>query len=64
MRLSITDFEFTFAGRGHYKVRYRTPLKRTKYDKVTDDMPLIDATKNTDNPKQKDLRALRRLCRS
>lgn len=63
MKLSISNFEFTFAGHGHYKVRYTTPNRRTKYDCLTSNMPLIDATKNADYPKQNDLQDLRRLCR-
>lgn len=48
-KTTIYDFNFEFAGYGHYKVTY--------------DMPLIDATKNADEPKRKDLEQLKRVCK-
>lgn len=37
---------------------------RETMDTRTTDMPLIDATKNTDEPKRKDLETLKRICKN
>jgi len=60
----ITDFTFTFNGHGHYKVTYASPIARREWSMITDDMPLIDATKNSENPKKKDLIILKNRCKS
>ena len=53
--ISITDFSFLPSGYGHYKVTYTSPATRKSWTATTNDMPLIDATKNADDPKRKDL---------
>lgn len=63
-KISISDFEFTFWGYGHYKVTYTSPVTRKRWSTVTNDMPLIDVTKNADEPKKKDLETLKRLAKS
>lgn len=62
--ISLSDFSFSFAGYGHYKVTYTSPLTGKQWSRTTTDMPLIDATKNTDFPKRKDLETLKRVCKS
>lgn len=47
-KIEKSDFTFLFAGYGHYKVTYQSPITGRKWTKVIDDMPLIDATKNED----------------
>jgi hypothetical protein len=59
MKLQITDFTFSFAGYGHYKVTFTSPNTGKQWTRITDNMPLIDATKNAENPKQKDLNSLK-----
>ena len=59
--ISISDFSFIFSGYGHYKVTYCSPVTGRTWSKVTDNMPLIDATKNADEPKIKDLQTLKRI---
>ena len=61
MKTRITDFTFMPSGYGHYKVTYTSPTTGKQWTKITNDMPLIDATKNADEPKQKDLNELKRL---
>lgn len=61
--ISITDFDFKFSGYGHYKVTYTSPTTGKKWTKTTDDMPLIDDTKNSDDPKKVDLGRLKRMCK-
>jgi hypothetical protein len=57
--ISITDFSFQFSGHGHYKVTYTYPSGKT-ISATINHMPLIDCTKNTDEPKKKDLIDLKR----
>ena len=57
--ISITDFNFEFSGHGHYKVSYTYPSGKTITSTINH-MPLIDATKNADEPKKKDLIDLKR----
>ena len=61
MKTKITDFTFITAGYGHYKVTYTSPVTGKQWTKTTNNMPLIDATKNADEPKRKDLNELKRL---
>lgn len=64
MKTSIRDFDFTFAGYGHYKVTYTSPKTGKQWSVKTNDMQLIDATRGTFSPKQKDFEALKRVCKS
>lgn len=58
-----SDFRFEFAGYGHYKVTYTSPVTGKQWTAKTNDMPLIDATKNADEPKRRDLETLKRVCK-
>jgi hypothetical protein len=62
--IKLSDFDFTFAGYGHYKVTYTSPITGKEWTATTSDMQLIDATKNADDPKIKDLVELRKLCKN
>ena len=54
----LSKFTFNFVGHGHYKVTYTT--ERGDYWKATiNDMTLIDDTKNSEEPKKKNINALR-----
>ena len=61
--IKLSDFDFRFSGYGHYKVTYTSPITRKQWTITTNDMPLIDATRNTDEPKIKDLVQLKDLCK-
>jgi len=63
-RTNKSDFQFFFSGHGHYRVIYTSPATGKKWTKVTDNMPLIDATKNEENPKRKDLEMLKFICKN
>lgn len=62
-KTTINDFTFEFQGRGAYKVTYRSPVTHKQWTIRTTDMPLIDATKNADEPKQSDLERLKKTCK-
>lgn len=64
MKTTISDFTFRFAGHGHYKVTYTSPITLKTWTVTTNDMPLIDATKNEDTPKLCDLNELKKLAKS
>ena len=59
MKKIKNDFTFIFSGYGHYKVIYTSPTTLKTWSAVTNNMTLIDATKNTEYPKRKDLEALK-----
>lgn len=63
-RISLSDFRFAPAGYGHYKVTYTSPVTGKSWTATTNNMPLIDLTKNADEPKRKDLEALKYLVKS
>lgn len=63
-KISLSDFTFIFAGYGHYKVTYTSPATYKTWTRTTNNMPLIDATKNADEPLQKDLNELKRMCKN
>lgn len=62
--ISILDFTFKVSGYGHYEVSYTSPNTGKQFTCVTNNMPLIDATKNADNPLKKDLESLKFLCKN
>ena len=62
--ISINDFTFKVKGYGHYHVMYTSPTTGKQWTMSTSDMLLIDATKNEEEPLKKDLKALRKLCKS
>ena len=61
--IKLSDFSFQFTGHGHYKVTYTSPVTGKSWSHTTSDMQLIDATKNSDSPKIKDLQELKRVCK-
>jgi hypothetical protein len=61
---SITDFIFFQIGYGTYKVYYTSPVTGRQWSVLTHDMPLIDSTKNSDEPTQICLNRLKKLCKS
>ena len=63
-KISISDFSFKFSGYGHYTVIYTSPNTGKQWAHLTTDMPLIDATKNADNPRRCDLEELKRMCKN
>lgn len=63
-KTTISDFRFEFAGYGHYKVTHTSPVTGKQWTAKTNDMPLIDATKNADEPKRRDLETLKRVCKN
>lgn len=61
--IQLNDFTFEFKGHGHYKVTYQSPVTNKKWSNLTNNMPLIDATKNEDEPKKVDLNHLKKICK-
>lgn len=57
----ITDFSFKFVCYGHYKVTYTSPKTGKQWSKLITDMGIIDATKNAEYPKRKDLDLLKQM---
>jgi hypothetical protein len=62
--IKLSDFSFQFSGHGHYKVTYKSTTTSKCWTATTSDMKLIDATKNSDEPKIKDLNELKKMCKS
>lgn len=63
-RTVISDFNFHVSGYGCYRVTYTSPATGKQWSTIVNDMSLIDATKNADEPKRKDLEALKRICKN
>lgn len=63
-KISISDFEFQYVGYGMYKVTYCSPITGKLYSNVTNNMVLIDETKNSDSPKIKYLNFLKSFCKN
>ena len=61
--MNISNFTFKFNGYGHYIVTVTSAKTGKEFTATTSDMPLIDSTKNSDNPKQKDLLKLKNICK-
>ena len=63
-KISISDFSFSFSGYGHYRVTYTSPITGKSWSIVTNNMPLIDLTKNAAEPKRCDLELLKYLVKN
>ena len=63
MKLSIHHFVFFPHGYGHYMVSYQSPKTGKVWVKIINNTQLIDKTKNSESPTQKDMSELRRLCK-
>ena len=64
MKTQLSDFTFKPSGHGHYQVTYTSPVTGKEWTTTTNNMPLIDLTKNTDSPMRKDLNYLKELCKN
>lgn len=62
--ININDFKFEFAGYGHYKVTYTSPKTGKKWSATINDMSIIDATKNAEEPKKQDLEYLKKIVKN
>lgn len=62
-KVSIWDFRFEFAGYGHYRVTYTSPTTYKQWTALVNEMSLIDATRNAESPKRKDLEKLKMWCK-
>ena len=60
-KLTKSDFTFTFKYYGMYKVTYQSTSGK-RYTATILDMPLIDLTKNCENPTQRNLAILKSKC--
>jgi hypothetical protein len=63
-KINISDFSFLPAGYGHYKVTYTSPVTGKVWHETINDMTIIDATKNAEEPKRCDLEQLKRICKN
>jgi predicted Rdx family selenoprotein len=63
-KISLKDFDFILSGYGHYKVAYISPKTGKKWICTTNNVQLIDRTKNEDYPTQKNLKLLKNLCKN
>ena len=59
-KITIHDFRFKFSGYGHYEVTYTSPVTGKQWIYTTNNMQLIDITKNAEEPKRCDLEHLKR----
>jgi hypothetical protein len=60
-KTNLRDFTFSFRGAGHYDVTYQSPVTGRMWKALITDMTIIDATKNSDEPKQVDIDHLKRV---
>jgi len=64
MKTSISNFRFITNGYGHYIVIYTEVKTGKQWKKTVDDMSIIDATKNSDNPTQRALAKLKKIVKN
>jgi len=61
--IKLSDFTFTPNGYGQYTVEYTNPVTNKSWSRHTTNMPLIDKTKNADEPEQIELICLMNFCK-
>ena len=64
MKTTLRDFDFRPSNYGHCRVTYTSPKTGKQWSRTTTDMELVDNTKNSDEPKRKDLELLKRFCKN
>lgn len=57
----LSNFDFKFLGRGHFRVTYHTPSRGDYWINVISDTAIIDATRSAEWAKVADIRTLMRL---
>lgn len=62
--MDLGGFFFKFESSGHYRVIYTSVKTGRTWSKLITDMTLIDATKNAERPKRKDIEHLKRCVKS
>lgn len=60
-KINKYDFQFVFSGYGHYKVTYTSPITGKSWTRTINDMMIVDAVKNTECPKVKDMERLKKI---
>ena len=60
----LSGFSFHLVGAGHYRVTYQTPQRGDYWVALITDMTVIDATKNAEWAKRRDIDHLRYLLKS
>lgn len=63
-KTQLSNFNLIQSGYGHYKVTYTSPVTGKQWIAIVSDMTIIDATKNADEPKRKDLERLKQICKN
>lgn len=63
-KTQISDFNFRPCGYGQYNVTYTSPATGKQWSTRITDMTVIDATKNANEPKRKDLDTLKWYCKN
>jgi len=64
MKTTKSDFYFKLIGYGQYEVTYTSPLTGKSWTKRITHMPLIDSTKNADEPTLTALKELKSYIKS
>ena len=59
----LSNFKFQRDGYGRYRVTYNTPMRGDYWVASITDMSIIDATKNSDWAKVKDIKHLISICK-
>lgn len=63
-KVRLSDFSFIKKGYGLYIVIYESPVTGKCWSTMINDMTLIDATLNSDEPTAKDLNMLKWMCKN
>lgn len=63
-KISLSDFDFYYLSAGHYYVTYTSPVTGHMWRALVTYMPMIDATKDAEEPRRKDLETLKRYCKN
>lgn len=63
-KVRLSDFSFIKKGYGLYRVIYESPVTGKCWSTMINDMTLIDATLNADEPTAKNLNMLKWMCKN
>jgi len=63
IKTTIRDFKFKLFRFGYFKVTYTNPANNKEFSHLTNNMQLINNTKNCELPLQNELECLKRMCK-